>query len=194
MRASFGIAIGISAIDALLCAFTAVTLLALVVVSPTTSSGGSIAENITIIEVQKVAAGGGALSTMLLLDIQSTAQPGNIVQIESAPHIVVKYSPENAHLFASSAGRIEWSDSTCGETKCVSHLFVTAAQKIWAVRFRFAGDASSENGSDKIDLVIRNLRHPEHVCAQTLSAEKPVRFQVNFSPDGTVQCDQLGSG
>jgi hypothetical protein len=187
MRASFGIALGISAIDALLCAFTAVTVLALVVVSPTVAPGGSLASDITVLEVTKISRTGG-LSSKLLVDIQGGANAQGIVPIASEPKLVVRYDTSNEHLFTSSAGRIEWSDSTCGDTRCVSHLTVTAPQKQWTVRLRYAGDASAEIGSESIDIVVGKLRQPESTCKGTLTVGGQLVFAVDFAPDGNVRC------
>ncbi|MFC4312618.1 hypothetical protein ACFPN2_26275 [Steroidobacter flavus] len=186
MRASFAIAIGISAIDALLCAFTAVTVLALVIVSPTTVPGGSLADDITMIEVQKRADGAG-LSTKLLLDIQGPGN-GQVLQLASAPRFVLKNDPTNAGLFSSSAGAIEWADSTCGEKQCTSHITVTAARGPWKARFRAAGDASAEIGSEEIRLVIRTLPQPGQACDRKLSVTSPVGFTIKFGADAGISC------
>lgn len=187
MRASFGIAIGISAIDALLSAFTAITVLALVIVSPTIAPGGSISQKITVIEIKKSAPGAGT-SGKLLIDIQNPSFPDEIVTLASASNRVVRFT-DAQHLFVSDQGRIEWSDPTCGHGNCSSLLTITDPKPEWNIRFRAAGDASPEIGADVVRLAVRKLDASiDKVCERDLRIESPVVIEIIFTATGDVKC------
>jgi hypothetical protein len=183
MRAAFQVAIGISAIDALLSAFTAVVLLALVIASPASDHGGSLAKETHILRIEKSA------PVRLLLDIQSAQTPTRVAQLASSRFAVLKYDAAD-FLFSKSAGQLSWADPPCA--KCASIVTIVAPKGSWNMRFRIAGDAADSDGvPTDLSLTIIRLgdKSADPNCARRpLPVGDQLLLAVGFGRGGRVVC------
>jgi hypothetical protein len=196
MRAAFGIAVGIAAVDALLAAFTAVTLLALVIVSPSKTRSASLAKDTVLVFIEKSAFAGEARvpPVRLQLDIENPTDPRLIFQLASSAHTMLAAKPAQSgtmsaeQLFRHAQGQLIWSDRPCSEAKCSSYLWATAGAGTWKMRVRLAG-VEPENAPipPRVKITI-HLLDPDQKCERELTPDGQVRFSVNFSGAGNVGC------
>lgn len=183
MRAAFGLAIGISAVDALLSAFTAVTVLALVIVSQSPSVGGSLAKDTSVVEIEKTA------PVKLVLDIQSARAPSAIVQLASSRYSVLKASSNAQHLFSNERGQIIWSDPPC-KANCRSQVTIVAPNGSWTMRLRIAGSAF-DGAAMPADMKVKVRRlgaEPNKTCEKQLTVNGQIVFAADFSIDDGIVC------
>jgi hypothetical protein len=186
VRAAFGVAIGISAIDALLSAFTAITVLALVIVSQAPDAGGSLAEDTFVVQIYKSA------PVKLLLDIQSGKDLSLIVQVPSSTNAVVDAAAARS-LFEHDAGHVAWIDPPCQVTPCspVSLLTIVSPTPNWNMRLRIAGSALGVDGVPRdLTIKIRNLGSNQNDpnCDRPLKVTGQFLFTANFSANGRIAC------
>jgi hypothetical protein len=190
VRAAFGVAIGISAVDSLLAAFTAVIVLAIIITSPSQLIKGSLAKDTTILQIEKIAADGDAVIPIRLqLDIQDPADVKSIIQLPSTQRAVLEAATAKK-LFKISEGIAVWSDRICGGPQCSSLLMTTGAAGSWKMRIRIAGvDPPNERMPKRVRIRIHRLGGGENQnCNQFLLPDGQVHFSAEFTGNGGIAC------
>jgi hypothetical protein len=136
---AIGIAIGIAAIDALLSAFTALLLLALVMLRPTGASSAGEVKDMHVFLFDKVASAGNAVSHRLLLDIKSSEQPELVSIFETEAGLK---EIKQASSLVKPGGSVAWYDCTSRDSMCTAKLMIVKPLGNWTIRFRVAESAN----------------------------------------------------